>query len=257
MLIDWFTVGAQVLNFLVLVWLMKRYLYKPILHAIDLRETKIAEELADAQAKKAEAAEDQSTFQKKIKDFDKERDSLMEQATNEANIERKRLLDDAHLASDALRTKRRDALKTEARTLNQAIKQRTQQEVFALSRKALSDLAGISLEERMCDVFVSRLNSIDQETKESIELTFKGEPIGAILRSAFDLPEDQKEELYKVIKAVFDSKIEIKYEIAPELVAGIELSMSGQRVAWSVANYLTTLEKGVDALLNDKGKTDV
>ena len=42
MLIDWFTVGAQALNFLILVWLMKRFLYKPILHAIDAREKRIA-----------------------------------------------------------------------------------------------------------------------------------------------------------------------------------------------------------------------
>ena len=56
MLIDWFTVGAQALNFLILVWLLKRFLYKPILHAIDEREKRIAKELADADAKKAEAA---------------------------------------------------------------------------------------------------------------------------------------------------------------------------------------------------------
>ncbi len=55
MLIDWFTVGAQALNFLILVWLMKRFLYKPILHAIDEREKRIATELANADKKKAEA----------------------------------------------------------------------------------------------------------------------------------------------------------------------------------------------------------
>ena len=55
MLIDWFTIGAQALNFIVLVWLLKRYLYKPILDAIDAREQRIATELADAAAKKAEA----------------------------------------------------------------------------------------------------------------------------------------------------------------------------------------------------------
>ena len=49
MLIDWFTVGAQALNFLILVWLMKRFLYKPILRAIDEREKRIASELADAE----------------------------------------------------------------------------------------------------------------------------------------------------------------------------------------------------------------
>ena len=52
MLIDWFTVGAQVLNFLILIWLLKRFLYKPILHAIDEREERIATELANADSPK-------------------------------------------------------------------------------------------------------------------------------------------------------------------------------------------------------------
>ena len=42
MLIDWFTVGAQLLNFLILVCLMKRFLYQPVLDAIAAREQKIA-----------------------------------------------------------------------------------------------------------------------------------------------------------------------------------------------------------------------
>ena len=62
MLIDWFTVGAQVLNFLILVWLLKRFLYKPILDAIDAREERIAAELADADAKKAEAQKERDAL---------------------------------------------------------------------------------------------------------------------------------------------------------------------------------------------------
>ena len=38
MRINRFTVFAQAINFLILVWLLKRFLYKPILHAIDERE---------------------------------------------------------------------------------------------------------------------------------------------------------------------------------------------------------------------------
>ena len=55
MLIDWFTVAAQALNFLVLVWLLKRFLYKPILDAIDVREKGIAATLAGADAKASAA----------------------------------------------------------------------------------------------------------------------------------------------------------------------------------------------------------
>ena len=46
MLIDWFTIIAQALNFLILAWLLKRFLYRPVLNALDEREKLIASELA-------------------------------------------------------------------------------------------------------------------------------------------------------------------------------------------------------------------
>ncbi len=77
MLIDWFTIVAQALNFLILVWLMKRYLYKPILHAIDEREKRIAAELADAAKKKIEAQKESDDYKQKNKEFDEQRAGLL------------------------------------------------------------------------------------------------------------------------------------------------------------------------------------
>ena len=141
MLIDWFTVGAQALNFIILVWLLKRFLYKPILNAIDAREKRIAAELADADAKKAEAKQERDEFQHKNEEFDQQRAALLSKATDDANAERQRLLDDARKAADALSAKRLEALRSDANNLNQAIRRRTEQEVFAIARKALTDLA--------------------------------------------------------------------------------------------------------------------
>ena len=83
MLIDWFTVGAQALNFIILVWLLKRYLYKPILNAVDTREKRIAAELADAEAEKA-----REEFQHKNEEFDRQRADLLDNVTAEAKAER-------------------------------------------------------------------------------------------------------------------------------------------------------------------------
>src|SRR5271167_3809410 len=113
MLIDWFTVGAQGLNFIILVWLMKRFLYKPILNAIDAREKKIAAELADADAKRADAKKERDEFQKKNEDFDKQRADLLARATDDASKERDRLLEQANKAADALAAQRRDSLATD------------------------------------------------------------------------------------------------------------------------------------------------
>jgi len=102
MIIDWFTVGAQTFNFIVLVWLMKRFLYKPILHAIDERERRIAAELADADAKKAEAQKESDELKLKNEAFDQERAALLSKATDEVNIEKQRLLDNARKAAEVL-----------------------------------------------------------------------------------------------------------------------------------------------------------
>ncbi len=111
MLINWFTVIAQAINFLILVWLLKRFLYKPILQAIDEREKGIATQLADAEAKKAEAQKERDDFQHKNEAFDHERAALLKKATDEANAERQRLLDEARKDADALRAKRQEALR--------------------------------------------------------------------------------------------------------------------------------------------------
>ena len=117
MLIDWFTVGAQALNFLILVWLMKRFLYKPILHAIDEREKRIATELANADTKKAEAQKESDEFQHKNEEFDQQRAALLSKATDEAKAERQRLLDEARKAAVALSSKRQETLRNEEHNL--------------------------------------------------------------------------------------------------------------------------------------------
>ena len=95
MLIDWFTVGAQIVNFLILVWLLQHFLYKPILNAIDAREKRIAAELADADKKKAEAQKERTDFEDKNKAFDEQRIALLAKATDEAKAERGRLINQA------------------------------------------------------------------------------------------------------------------------------------------------------------------
>src|ERR1022692_4083457 len=117
MLADWFTIVAQALNFLILVCLMKRLLYKPVLHAIDEREKHIATELANADAKKAEAQKEHDEFQHKNAEFDQQRAALMTKATEDAQAERQRLLDEARKAAVTLSSKRQEAMRNEEHTL--------------------------------------------------------------------------------------------------------------------------------------------
>jgi F-type H+-transporting ATPase subunit b len=249
MLIDWFTIAAQVLNFLILVWLMKRFLYKPILHAIDAREQRIARELADADAKKAEAQQERDEFQHKNEAFEQQRVALLSKATEEAKAERQRLLDEARQEADALSAKQQETLRNDAYHLNQAIGRRAQQEVFAIARKALTDLAGTSLEERMSEIFMRRLREMDEPMKADFAVTLESAAEPARVRSAFELPAGQRAAIQSALNETFAAEIHVRFETAPDLVSGIELTANGRKLAWSIADYLLSLEKGVDELL--------
>jgi len=254
MLIDWFTVGAQALNFLILVWLLKRFLYRPILNAVDAREKLIAGKLADAAAKEAEAQKERDAFQQRNEAFDRQRDELMAKATAAANAERQRLLDDARKAADALSAKRHEALSSDAHSLRQALRRRTQQEVFAIARKALTDLSATSLEERMGEVFTARVRALEGKAKESLAQALAAAAEPALVRSAFDLPAAQRAALQEALNETFSRDVPLRFETAPALISGIELITNGQKVAWSIADYLTSLEKGVEGLLKAKDK---
>ena len=254
MLIDWFTVSAQVLNFLILVWLMKRFLYKPILHAIDEREKWIAAELANADAKKADAQKESDEFRHKNEEFDRQRAALLSKATDEAKAERQRLLDEARKAAVALNFKRQETLRNDAHNLNQAIRHKTQHEVFAIAKKALMDLATTSLEERMGEVFTRRLSEMNDTAKEGLAGALKTASDPALVRSAFELPAEQRTAIQNAINETFSAEIHVRFETAPDLISGIELTTNGQKVAWSIADYLASMETSVDELLKEKDK---
>jgi F-type H+-transporting ATPase subunit b len=257
MLIDWFTVGAQALNFVILVWLMKRFLYGPILKAIDGREKRIAAQLADVEAKKAEAGKQRDEFQHKNEVFDQARADLLSKAVADAKTEHDRLIDEARKAADALGQKRAQALKDDAVRLNQAVSRSTQKEVFAIARKTLTDLAGASLEERVVDIFVRRLSELDDPAKAKLAEAIKKPSEQAVVRSAFPLEVLQRAAIQKVVNAAFSADITLCYETAPDLIGGIELNSQGQKLSWSIAGYLTTLEKNITNVLkqNDASAT--
>jgi F-type H+-transporting ATPase subunit b len=252
MVIDWFTVGAQLINFLVLVWLLKRFLYRPILDAIDAREQRIADELADADARRAEARQERETFQQKNQAFDAERATLLARATAAANAERERLLDAARQAAEALRAKRQEALRQEADQLDQALVRRTQREVFAIARKTLADLAGASLEARAVDVFIERLAALDGEARAVFAEALQATPEQVRVRSAFELAPAQRAALQAALNSAFATEVSVRFDAGPDLVGGIELSVNGQRIGWSIADYLRSLEQAVGELLREQ-----
>lgn len=255
MLIDWFTVAAQAVNFLILVWLLKRFLYRPILAAIDEREKRIAAQIQDAEKKKAEALQEQADFRRKNEEFETQRSALLLEATGAAKTEREKLLETARHDAGELRDKLEKSLYDDLGHLDQKIGSLVQQEVFSVTRKALTDLAGANLEERMTAVFIQHLHDLPDPQRAELLASLHASSNPALVRSAFELAPPERASIEGAVKKLFGEETRIEFETRPDLVGGIELAANGHKIAWSIDGYLTALTHSVKALLEPTSET--
>jgi F-type H+-transporting ATPase subunit b len=249
-LIDWYTVAAQALNFLILVWLLKRYLYQPVLDAISAREQRIAMQLADVASKEAAATTEREEFQRKYAEFESQRSALLVTATAEAKAERERQLELVRKDADALRSRLQESLSHERQALSDEIIRRTRDEVLAIARKTLAELATTSLEECMSRVFMDRLRALSAEDRKLLGAAIEAASGTAIVRSAFELPAQQRTAIEQAISEIRGAAVHVSYESVASLISGVELSAGGRKLAWSIADYLAALEKRVAEILD-------
>jgi F-type H+-transporting ATPase subunit b len=251
MKIYWFTIAAQALNFIVLVWLLRRFLYKPILNVIDEREKRIATRLDNAEKQQADAQKEHSEFKQKNEAFDQQRAALFSKATDEVHTHRQELLDEARSAAETLRSQQLESLRNGTKSLHQEISRQAQLEIFAIARKTLMDLAEVDLEEQVAAVFVHRLSQMDSQAKAEIT-AMKNASESLLVRSAFDLPSRQRAAIQNTLNETFAAPLNLRFETAPDLIAGIELNANGYKVTWSITDYLSSMEQSIDTILDKK-----
>jgi len=243
MLIDWFTVAAQSINFLLLVWLLKRFLYKPILNAMDAREKRIAAQLHAAEAQKLEAEAQSKGLRAASEEFERQKQALLDQAKAEAEATRERLTEEARAEIQVQRLKWRETLREEEKALHAEITHSVQEEIIAISKHALRDLAGIELEQQIAAAFVRRLKKLDDGEKEQLASDVKISEKPMTIRSAFDLPPAIRLEIESVVREILGPHLAVGYERVPEMIAGVELSSGGRKISWSISGYLSSFEQ--------------
>ncbi len=167
MSIDWITVAAQIANFLVLIWLLKRFLYRPILDGIDARERQITERMAEASRIRDAAETAEANFQKETASLRDSREAAMKEVRAAAEGERTALLADARARLEREQIAREEANAEEARRYTAKLQSTGAAALLALTRKALSDLADESLEERIVEHAIPRLVAMSSDLAEA------------------------------------------------------------------------------------------
>ena len=253
MLIDWFTVGAQIVNFAVLVWLMKRFLYGPILNAIEKRRQEIASVMAEARADQERARQESDEFRRRNEDFEDRRARLLEEARTEAGEERTRLMDEARRDVEQLRQVQREALREAHERLEGEIARRIREEVFAIARKALADLAGSTLEDRAGEVLCRRLRELDAGTRDRLAAAVADSASALVVRSAFEVSAATRQSLTQCLHEWLPG--EISFHTEPDLIGGFEILFGEQKLAWNIESHLEGLREHVVSLIPENTGT--
>lgn len=245
MKIDWFTFVAQVINFLVLVYLLKRFLYAPITAAMQAREDHFEERIQDAARSKEDAERRIGEYRQRAEELENARHKMFDAAKQEVEASRQQLLKQARTEVDSRREDWQAALDREQDTLTQMLKKRCGDQVTSATRQAIRHLADADLEEQMLRSFIQELKAGDApKGKQDVE---GGRP-RAIAYSAFEISTIWRERLKEAVKHSLHIG-SLEFRINTDIVCGLELHVGSQKFGWSVEEYLSTLEEEFDQLV--------
>jgi F-type H+-transporting ATPase subunit b len=252
-LIDWFTVGAQIVNFLILVALLKHFLYDRIIQAMDQREQNIQTRLKEAEDKKKAAEEEENSFKEKKQELEQKREAMLARAKEEAEEQKKDLLRKGREEADGLRKRLKDSVDKEREGFLRDLKEMTARQVYSVSRKALKDLADARVEERVIDVFLQRIDGLKEEELKEMAGSGKDDREMRVL-SGFEIPTNTKKKVTQTLHEKVDKKMEVVYEVDSDMMLGVELRIEGYKVAWSLGNYMDELEEAAREILDRESR---
>lgn len=242
MLLDWFTIIAQIFNFIVLVLLLRKFLYRPILKVMQEREDRIRNQLTEAEEKQQKAQEQISLYQQKNQNWEQEHQELVQEAKHDIENTRKKMMVKVRQEIDEHQSHWQQAVDREKKEFLDSLRKKISQQTFIAVRRVLNELADVELETHISKVFIDRLRNMDQQQVDEYRAAIKKSDEKILVCSAFDLPRQTREEIETVAEKQFLNSKAVNFEVDPDLVCGIELRAAGYKLVWSLSEYLERLE---------------
>ena len=232
MSIDWVTVLAQIANFLVLLWLLKRFLYRPILDGIDAREAAIAQRMADADAAQQAAKAAENQFIKQRAQLVSEQDALLEQALAATEDQRDGLLSDARAKLQQEQKDWHKYLEQERQAFNKRLQETGSEALMKLTRKALSDLADEQIEDAIVRHVGQQLEPIAAELVQAAAGSLQAQ-----VRT--------RDALSATTQALLQSEVQrwlpdvsLSFSTDAQQAPGLVMQVGGAQVSWTTDSYM-------------------
>ncbi len=245
--LDWLTVSAQVVNFLILVWLLKRFLYQPVVGAMAEREHLIASQLEAACQREQAAREEQLAYKKRRSVLIKKQQTILEKAHRQGKEQRQQLLEQARAEIARLVKQWRQELEEEQANYLLRLREEGARAIMQATGRILADLADTALETKIIDRFVKNLETLPQEElrqlvkdRTSLDVT-----------TTFPLGNEQQCHLVQSLKP-FTGDRTLVFHQSDRPRCGIEVTGEGVKLDWNIARYLDELEQQMLDLLQDQ-----
>lgn len=248
---DLFTVIAQIVNFLILVALLKRFLYGPIVRAMDRREAEIASRLEGAARKIEEAEQERERYETLVREFSEDREEMRANAREEADALRSELLESARGEVDRSRAQWKESFRGERESFLRSLRRHVCEEACTVARRAVGEMADSSLEERMAECLERRIWGLEAGKRDELAGHFRESGREIIVRSAFELNAGGRKAILRALDSLTDAS-DIRFEVEPSLVCGVEILAGGRSLAWNLEEHLDGLE---ERLLDALGKS--
>ncbi len=254
MLIQPWIVLAEIFNFLILVAVLQRFLYKPIMRAMAQRERSISDRLQSAEAREAAAQTTVEQYEQLQADWSEQTKARQRTMHQQLEAERTTQLENARTALQTQQTRWNEALRQEQKACLVDLRDRARSQLIQSVRAALQTLANISLEQQMVAIFLTQLHSLIPADFESLQATVaqQEETPQWTIRTTFPLESSLQQQLVAGIQAHLPAQVPadaFTFETYPEYPCGIELRTHGYKLAWHLEHYLDSLESRLaDAL---------
>jgi F-type H+-transporting ATPase subunit b len=236
-LIDGFTVFAQMVNFLVLVLLLKRFLYGPVMRVMEEREARIVAAVAQSETAEIEARRHAEELVAQQRDLMEARGRLMADAKAEVEQWRSEKIERLRAEIETLRQSWMEKVDHDRQAFLMKLKTDAVRQVMRMGGHVIRDLADDKMESRIISVFIEKMAEGKNEFQSA---TYTG-PVRLI--SGFELGEADKARVRETFARWFPSAGSIGFEMSRDLRMGIEALAGDRKVAWNLDKYLNDLEK--------------
>jgi len=254
--INWSTVFFQIINFIIIVWILKKYLFTPVLSSMDKREALIQKRLHDAELAKKEAEADQKRLDEKIIELDANKASILAEAYKKADTEYATMLKAFNAEMAGKRRAFEEQIITEREFLRSSIAELAGVSIVSTVKQALLDLANTDIQSAILSSFLAHLatGKVDKISELKHYYT-KGTPIS--VRTSFTLDAKDKKNILTTIEKLLGKKINnIDFVIDKDIICGIEIACSPILISYGMNTYISALAKNLDDGLANLTKTE-